>query len=399
MGSVPLSLEQFLPEDGFSGTLVGRAWIPTPIPGQVAGPAVIAIREGGIYDISETAPTMCDLLEAPKPAASVKAARGKKIASVEELVGNSGSERFNPQKPFLLAPCDLQVIKAAGVTFASSLIERVIEEQARGNPARAEAVRKQVVGLIGENLRTVKPGSPQAMQIKQVLIQQGLWSQYLEVGIGPDAEVFTKAPVLSSVGSGADIGIHPDSAWNNPEPEIVLAVNSRGETVGATLGNDVNLRDFEGRSALLLPKAKDNNASCAIGPYIRLFDATFSIDDVRRSTVNLLVEGADGFTLRGASSMREISRDPLDLVTAAMGLYHQYPDGMVLFLGTMFAPTEDREQPGSGFTHKVGDIVRISSAKLGTLVNRVDHSDRITPWTFGLRALLHRLAACQKVQA
>ncbi len=399
MGSVPLSLEQFLPEDGFSGTLVGRAWIPVTTPGQAAGPAVIAIRKGGIYDISEAAPTMCDLLEAPNPAASVKAARGKKIAGVAELVGNSGRERFNPQKPFLLAPCDLQVIKAAGVTFASSLIERVIEEQARGNPARAEAVRKQVVGLIGENLRTVKPGSPQAMQIKQVLIEQGLWSQYLEVGIGPDAEVFTKAPVLSSVGTGADIGIHPASAWNNPEPEIVLAVNSRAEIVGATLGNDVNLRDFEGRSALLLPKAKDNNASCAIGPYIRLFDATFSIDDVRQSTVNLLVEGEDGFTLRGASSMSQISRDPLDLVTAAMGRYHQYPDGMVLFLGTMFAPTEDRAEPGSGFTHKVGDIVRISSAKLGTLANRVDHSDRITPWTFGLRALMAKVAVSQKAKA
>jgi fumarylacetoacetate (FAA) hydrolase family protein len=396
MGSVPLSLEQFLPEDGFSGISTPTT---TSTPGEGAGPVVIAIREGGIYDISEVAPTMCELLEAPNPAASVKAAHGKRIASIEELVGNSGRERLNPQKPLLLAPCDLQVIKAAGVTFASSLIERVIEEQARGNPARAEAVRKQVVGLIGENLRTVKPGSPQAMKIKQVLIEQGLWSQYLEVGIGPDAEVFTKAPVLSSVGSGADIGIHPDSAWNNPEPEIVLAVNSRGETVGATLGNDVNLRDFEGRSALLLPKAKDNNASCAIGPYIRLFDATFSIDDVRRSTVNLLVEGEDGFTLRGASSMREISRDPLDLVTAAMGRYHQYPDGMVLFLGTMFAPTEDREQPGSGFTHKVGDIVSISSAKLGTLVNRVDHCDRITPWTFGLRALLHKLAALRNVQS
>ena len=282
MGSVPLSLEQFLPEDGFAGTLVGRAWITTPTsrPSRRSGshrhPGRRSLRHlrGRAHHVRSA--------RAPNPAASVKAARGKKIASVEELVGNSGRERFNPRKPFLLAPCDLQVIKAAGVTFASSLIERVIEEQARGNPARAEAVRKQVVALIGENLRTVKPGSPQAMQIKQVLIEQGLWSQYLEVGIGPDAEVFTKAPVLSSVGSGADIGIHPDSAWNNPEPEIVLAVNSRGETVGATLGNDVNLRDFEGRSALLLPKAKDNNASCAIGPYIRLFDATFSIDDVRQ---------------------------------------------------------------------------------------------------------------------
>jgi fumarylacetoacetate (FAA) hydrolase family protein len=395
MGSIALSLEEFLPEDGFAGTLVGRAWIPTA--GPLAGPAVVAMREGGVYDISEVAPTMCDLLESANPAAVVQATCGKKIAGVEELVGNSGGG-FNPQRPYLLAPCDLQVVKAAGVTFASSLIERVIEEQARGNPARAEAVRKQVVGLIGENLRTVKPGSPQAMQIKQLLIEQGLWSQYLEVGIGPDAEIFTKAPVLSSVGSGADIGIHPASAWNNPEPEIVLAVNSRGETVGASLGNDVNLRDFEGRSALLLGKAKDNNASCAIGPYIRLFDATFSIDDVRRSTVNLLVEGEDGFTLRGTTSMSEISRDPLDLVASAMGRYHQYPDGMVLFLGTMFAPTEDRGQAGSGFTHKVGDIVRISSAKLGTLVNRVEHCDRITPWTFGLRALLARQAACGKAK-
>jgi fumarylacetoacetate (FAA) hydrolase family protein len=397
MGTVPLTLEQFLPNDAYAGTLVGRAWITTPSQG--AGPAVIAIREGGVYDISGIAPTMCDLLEQPNPAASVKAAPGTKIATVEELVGNSGAARFNPRKPYLLAPCDLQVIKAAGVTFASSLIERVIEEQARGNPARAEAVRKQVVALIGENLKTVKPGSPQAMQIKKVLIEQGLWSQYLEVGIGPDAEVFTKAPVLSSVGSGADIGIHPDSAWNNPEPEIVLAVNSRGEVVGAALGNDVNLRDFEGRSALLLPKAKDNNASCAIGPYIRLFDPTFSMDDVRRSTVDLLVEGPDGFTLRGASSMTEISRDPLDLVASAMGRYHQYPDGMMLFLGTMFAPTEDRAEPGSGFTHKVGDIVRISSAKLGALVNRVEHCDRITPWTFGLRALLARQAAYRKAES
>ena len=397
MGTVPLTLEQFLPNDAYAGTLVGRAWITTPSQG--AGPAVIAIREGGVYDISGNAPTMCDLLEQPNAAASVRAARGTKIATVEELVGNSGAGRFNPRKPYLLAPCDLQVIKAAGVTFASSLIERVIEEQARGNPARAEAVRKQVVALIGENLKTVKPGSPQAMQIKKVLIEQGLWSQYLEVGIGPDAEVFTKAPVLSSVGSGADIGIHPDSAWNNPEPEIVLAVNSRGEVVGAALGNDVNLRDFEGRSALLLPKAKDNNASCAIGPYIRLFDPTFSMDDVRRSTVDLLVEGPDGFTLRGASSMTEISRDPLDLVASAMGRYHQYPDGMMLFLGTMFAPTEDRAEPGSGFTHKVGDIVRISSAKLGALVNRVEHCDRITPWTFGLRALLARQAAYRKAES
>jgi fumarylacetoacetate (FAA) hydrolase family protein len=388
MGSVPLALEQFLPEDGFSGTLVGRAWIP----GKVAGPAVIALREDGFYDLSDVAPTMSGLLELSDPAATVKQVRGPRAGSVAELVGNSGAV-FDPHKPYLLAPCDLQVIKAAGVTFASSLIERVIEEQARGDPARAEAVRKQVVGVIGENLRAVKPGSPEALKIKQVLIKQGLWSQYLEVGIGTDAEVFTKAPVLSAVGTGTEIGIHPDSAWNNPEPEIVLAVNSRGEIMGASLGNDVNLRDFEGRSALLLPKAKDNNASCAIGPYLRLFDGTFSLDDVRRSTINLLVKGVEGFILRGASSMAQISRDPLDLVSQSMGRYHQYPDGMVLFLGTMFAPIEDRDQPGGGFTHKVGDVVYISSAKLGALVNRVEFCDRIAPWVYGVGALCKHLAA------
>jgi fumarylacetoacetate (FAA) hydrolase family protein len=351
------------------------------------------LREDGVYDISDCAPTMSDLLELRDPVAAVRAAGGRRICPLAELVNNSDADRCDPQKPFLLAPCDLQVIKAAGVTFASSLIERVIEEQARGDSARADAVRVQVQALIGDNLGAVKPGSPQAMQLKALLIEKGLWSQYLEVGIGPDVEVFTKAPVLSSVGTGADIGIHPGSVWNNPEPEIVLAINSRGEAVGAALGNDVNLRDFEGRSALLLGKAKDNNASCAIGPFIRLFDATFSLDDVCHSTVDLLVEGADGFTLRGSSSMSQISRDPLDIVAQTIGAHHQYPDGLMLFLGTMFAPTEDREQPGGGFTHKLGDIVRISSPRLGSLVNRVNSSERAAPWTFGLRAFYQHLMA------
>jgi fumarylacetoacetate (FAA) hydrolase family protein len=309
------------------------------------------------------------------------------------LVRNSVAAGRDPRRPWLLAPCDLQVLKASGVTFASSLLERVIEEQARGDAAQADAVRRRVTEVLGDDLRSVRPGSPQAAKLKAFLIEHGLWSQYLEVGIGPDAEVFTKGPVLSSVGTGAEIGIHAQSAWNNPEPEIVLAVNSRGETLGAALGNDVNLRDFEGRSALLLGKAKDNNASCAIGPFIRLFDGSYSIDDVRTDTVDLEVTGPDGFTMRGASSMAQISRDPLDLVSHAMGPHHQYPDGMMLFLGTMFAPTDDRAEPGSGFTHRVGDIVTIASPRLGRLVNRVNHSDKASPWTFGIGALIQSIAA------
>ena len=367
-----------LPEDGTTGTLVGRAWIPASA-GAIAGPSVVAIRAGGVFDLSADFATMSGLLERPHPAAAVRAVAGRHIGSVE-------STQF-------LAPCDLQVLKAAGVTFASSLLERVIEEQAKGDPAQAGVVRSRVLELLGGSLAGLVPGSTQAMQLKALLVRQNLWSQYLEVGIGPDAEVFTKAPVLSSVGPGAEIGIHPDSEWNNPEPEIVLAVNSRGEVAGVTLGNDVNLRDFEGRSALLLGKAKDNNASCAIGPFIRLFDTSYSIDDVRRCTVNLEVRGQDGFVLRGDSAMAQISRDPLDLVRQTIGRHHQYPDGFMLFLGTMFAPTQDRDHPGGGFTHKLGDIVRISSARLGMLENTVNFSDRIAPWKFGLRDLFANLAA------
>ena len=379
----------WLPEDGLTGTLVGRAWVPGPVP----GPSVIVLRPDGVYDLSAHFATMSDLLDAADPVALVRAARGRLVGSIEQLMPSTGDQANDIGALRLLAPCDLQVIKAAGVTFAASLIERVIEEQARGDAAQAAAVRQQVVELLGGDLGAIHPGSPQAMQLKALLIEKGLWSQYLEVGIGPDAEVFTKAPVLASVGSGAQVGIHPGSAWNNPEPEIVLAVNSRGETVGASLGNDVNLRDFEGRSALLLGKAKDNNASCAIGPFIRLFDASYSIDDVRRCTVSLHVEGLDGFEMQGSSSMAKISRDPLDLVAQTLGAHHQYPDGVMLFLGTMFAPTQDRGQPGSGFTHRLGDVVRISSPQLGLLVNEVNHCDQVAPWTFGLRAFYANLSA------
>lgn len=351
----------------------------------------MVLRADGVFDLSQDFATLSDLLESASPLEAVRSARGRYIGSVEELLANTGAES-DPARAFLLPPADLQVIKAAGVTFASSMIERVIEEQAGGDAAKAESVRSLVTAAIGDNLRSIKPGSTEAARLKGVLIEQGLWSQYLEVGIGPDAEIFTKAPVLASVGSGSEIGIHPKSKWNNPEPEIVLAVNSRGQVHGATLGNDVNLRDFEGRSALLLSKAKDNNASCAIGPFIRLFDEGFSLDDVRRCVVDLDVVGDDGFILRGTSSMEQISRDPLELVAQTVGSDHQYPDGFMLFLGTLFAPTQDREEPGSGFTHKQGDSVSIGSPLLGVLHNRVTTSNEATPWTFGLRALMGNLA-------
>jgi len=377
-----------LPEDGLAGTLVARVWTSaTP-----AGPAVVVLRPEGVVDISRAFPTMSTLLDAERPDEAARAATGQRLCAVEELLDNSRPGSRDPARPFLLAPCDLQVVKAAGVTFAASMVERVIEEQARGDASRAQELRGKVQALIGDNLAAVRPGSDKAMALKALLQQQGLWSQYLEVGIGPDAEVFTKAPVLASVGSGEEIGIRSDSAWNNPEPEVVLAVNGRGDIVGATLGNDVNLRDIEGRSALLLGKSKDNNASCAIGPFMRLFDGSFGMDDVRRETVHLEVRGTDGFVLRGINTMASISRDPEDIVAQTLAA-HQYPDGFMLFLGTLFAPIEDRDQPGSGFTHKLGDEVTIRSARLGVLRNRVTHSETAPPWRFGLRAFIANLAA------
>jgi len=332
--------------------LAARVWRP-----DVDGPSIVAVRGDGAIDITHIFPTMRDLCEASDPAAALKEASGQRIGSLAELFGNTPPDTRNPARPWLLAPVDLQVIKAAGVTFAVSMLERVIEERARGNPAAAAAIREQIVALVGDDLSKLRPGSPQAMALKKVLIAQGAWSQYLEVGIGPDAEIFTKAPPMAAVGTGFDAGLHPSSSWNNPEPELVLAVNSHGEIVAATLGNDVNLRDVEGRSALLLGKAKDNNASATIGPCLRFFDSTFSLDDVRQTTISLTVVGEDGFTLEGFSSMSQISRDPVDLVGQMMGPHHQYPDGAMLFLGCMFAPVQDRDAVGGGFTHKEGDIV------------------------------------------
>jgi fumarylacetoacetate (FAA) hydrolase family protein len=383
-------LKNTLPQDAQRATLVGRIWVPD------VGPVVVNAHEGALHDLSRVAPTTSQLLELDDPVAAIRRAiderRAPKVAEIEAVLANSWEATRDRSRPWLLAPCDLQAIKASGVTFVASLLERVIEEQARGDPARAEAIRVSLATVLGDNLAGIVPGSDQAARVKALLIEQGAWSQYLEVGIGPDAEIFTKAPVLAAVGAGADVGIHPASKWNNPEPEVVLAVNSRGATVGAALGNDVNLRDFEGRSALLLGKAKDNNASCAIGPFIRLFDDHFGIDDVRRCDVALRVTGPEGFALQGGSSLAKISRDPLDIVAQAIGPNHAYPDGLMLFLGTMFAPTQDRHGPGQGFTHVVGDVVRVSTPALGALTNRVVFSDQAARWTFGIGALMRNLA-------
>jgi len=381
-----LDISAALPADAADAVLIGRA--------QVAGtgPVLVQVRPDGVFDLSQVAATCSELLELPDPAAAVRAASGERLGSTADVLANSAFDARDPALPWFLAPCDLQAIKAAGVTFVASMLERVIEEQARGDASRAEAVRAAVVAVIGDNLGAVRPGSDEAMRLKEVLLEQGMWSQYLEVGIGPDAEIFTKSQPMSAVGTGAEVGIHPGSAWNNPEPEIVLAVNSRGEACGAALGNDVNLPDFEGRSALLLGKAKDNNASCAIGPFIRLFDAQFDIGDVRRCDLSMQVTGPEGFVMQGASSLSKISRDPLDLVGQAIGANHQYPDGFMLFLGTMFAPTQDRHGPGQGFTHVVGDIVTVSTPQLGTLANRVNTSDNVPPWTYGTTALMRDLA-------
>jgi fumarylacetoacetate (FAA) hydrolase family protein len=373
--------------DANGAALVGRVFRPG------LGPCVVAVRGGELIDVTcREVPTVRDLCELPDPAAWLITARGEPIGTVAAIAANSWEATRDATRPHLLAPVDLQAIKAAGVTFATSLLERVIEEQARGDPARADALRAQIRAALGTELARLRPGSPESAELKRVLMARGAWSQYLEVGIGPDPEIFTKAQPLAAVGYGAHVGIPPFSQWNNPEPEVVLAVASTGRIVGASLGNDVNLRDVEGRSALLLGKAKDNNASAAIGPFVRLLDARFTLDDVRATDVSLAVHGDDGFLLTGASSLARISRDPEELVRAACGEHHQYPDGFCLYLGTMFAPVQDRGAAGQGFTHRTNDLVVIRASRLGGLCNRVQPTARCAPWTFGLATLMRDLA-------
>jgi len=357
-----------LPVDHADAVLVGRIGSPR-------GPIPVIVRDGAVFDVSNHAATIADLCDLDRPV---------------DVVGVPFCALVDLDAQDILSPIDLHCVKACGVTFAVSAVERVIEERARGDAGAAVAIRSDLERRVGDRIRAVVPGSDAAARLKAALIDGGMWSQYLEVAIGPDAEVFTKAPVLSTIGWGADIGIRSDSHWNNPEPEVVLVCDSRGRAVGATLGNDVNLRDFEGRSALLLGKAKDNNASCALGPFVRLFDNSFTMDDVRRAELDLEIEGPEGYRLTGHSSMREISRDPEELIRQTLS-EHDYPDGFALFLGTLFAPVQDRDEPGRGFTHKVGDIVTIRSERLGTLVNRVTTSKDAPAWTFGIRALMTSL--------
>ncbi|MET4593113.1 MULTISPECIES: fumarylacetoacetate hydrolase family protein [unclassified Sphingomonas] len=376
MSHIAAPIESALPADWRSALLLGRIDLGD-------GPTPVLVKDGQVFDMSGVAATVSALVAG----GDFDTTAGRPLGALETLALSAATDA--PAR--LLSPIDLQCVKAAGVTFAVSAIERVIEERARGDASKAAEVRGRLESRIGGSVRLVVPGSEEAAALKQALIDDGMWSQYLEVAIGPDAEIFTKSPTLSTVGWGGPIGIRSDSTWNNPEPEVVLLVDAQGAVVGATLGNDVNLRDFEGRSALLLSKAKDNNASCSIGPFIRLFDDGFTLDDVRASEVTLKIEGEDGYVLDGHSSMREISRDPEDLVVQAMSEHH-YPDGFVLFLGTLFAPTKDRDEPGRGFTHKMGDVVSISNSKLGSLVNRVTTSRDAPAWTLGISGLMNNLA-------
>ena len=385
--SLDLSAAAILPEDHRQATLVGRVWLP----GKPGGPTVVTLREDKLIDLSKVAATVSDVINAEDPVALIRNCTGSEIGQIDAVLANSLHSARDSELAYLLTPIDLQAIKACGVTFVESLLERVIEEGAKGDPAAAQEIRQNIGAQIGADLANIVPGSEQALALKAVLVEQGLWSPYLEVGIGPDAEVFTKAQPMSAVGTGAEVGLHRKSNWSNPEPELVLVINAGGQIIGVTLGNDVNLRDIEGRSALLLGSAKDNNGSAAVGPFLRLFDDAFTIDEARTMDISLRVEGDDGFVLDGRSSMSQIARDITDLARQTIGPSHQYPDGLVLYTGTLFAPTQDRGAAGQGFTHKIGDRVMIHTPKLGCLANRVNHCDKITPWTFGAGALMRNL--------
>jgi fumarylacetoacetate (FAA) hydrolase family protein len=383
---VRLSARDCLPANAERAVLVGRAWVPAE-----GGPSVIGVRGDEAVDLTRWHPTVSHLLNAarsPEVRAAIRTAPA--LGRLADIVANSVEGQRDSSRPWLLAPCDLQTVKASGVTFVASLLERVIEERARGNPQLAEGARREIQAIIGPDLRGIRPGSAEAARVKDVLVSKGMWSQYLEVGIGPDAELFTKCPPMAPVGLGARVGIHPESVWNNPEPELVLVLDRTGAIVALCLGNDVNLRDVEGRSALLLGRAKDNNASCSVGPWLRLLDDMFTLDTARRLEFVTVIDGPDGFRTTHTTQVGEIGRDLADLAAQAVA-FHQYPDGLILFVGTMFTPLDDRDAPGGGFTHKRGDVVRIAAPELGMLVNEVVTCDEAEPWTFGAGALMMNL--------
>jgi len=493
-----MSVENTLPKDWKEGTFVGRVWRA-----DVNGPSVVKLdNEGYLVDITTSFPTVSALCEQENPAEAVKAVTGERIGKLSDILATTARHTKKDDKPYLLSPIDLHAVKAAGVTFAESLVERVVEKMAGGDRDKALGIRIGVLSDIatilkkdgalqtlavlrqrydalqgqadnGEALRTLgvevaqlrsesinfketPPGSKPALQIRDLLIMKfaafkideavhkyanddpaaaelvraqltrrfkqvtdavnsgkeegfsdatlkeirdflsglgtGAGKSYIEVGLGPKAEIFTKAQPMSSVGHGADAGYLEESKWNNPEPEVVLVTNSRKEIVGAALGNDVNHRDIEGMSELLLGECKDQNASCAVGPFIRLIDKTsFKQEDIDTMKVEVHVKGTDGFELYSDSSMEKISRKPEELVNQ-MFKQHQYPDGAVLFCGTMFSPVKDRDEPTKGFTHKVGDHVTIRSDKLGSLTNRMDYTQNVEPWIYGVGKLMQNLA-------
>jgi fumarylacetoacetate (FAA) hydrolase family protein len=389
MPRLHLTCENSLPRDGLDGTLIARVWRP----GECPGPTPALVTSEGVFSLFETAPTVSALLDSPDPVRTARDGQGERLGDVAEILENTSVDRRLESRPYFLAPADLQAVKACGVTFVKSMLERVIENVAAGDPAAAAATRATIEAEVGEDLSRVTPGSAEAVRVKQALVARGLWSPFMEVGVGPDAEIFTKCQPMSAVGTGEEVGILPTSTWNNPEPEVVLAIDSRGRIVGASIGNDVNIRDMVGRSILLACRAKDNRASCAVGPFLRLFDATFGLEDVRKVVLRVTIEGEDGFVLTDTHAMADISRDLTDLAGQTIGPHNQYPDGLLLFTGTSISPAQDRSGPGTGFTHHVGDVVTIDTPRLGGLINRVNHTDRISPWTFGAGQLLKGLAA------
>lgn len=403
-----MSIEATLPADWKEGSFIGRVWRSDIQP---EGPSVVALdKDGYLVDITTSFPTVSKLCNQEDPAAAMREAlernKGNRIGRFSEILANTPLHAQKKGKPYLISPADLQAVKAAGVTFADSLIERSVEKLAGGDPAKADNIRKDIHAVIrGKmglaetdeiDLSKMKPGSPQALELRDYLIDKGLQKSYLEVGLGPDAEIFTKAQPMATVGHGAHAGVHPGSKWNNPEPEVVMVAGKSGKAVGAALGNDVNCRDIEGESELKLGECKDQNASATMGPLIRLFDKSFTLDDVRTMDVGLEVSNAeDGYKVDAVSSMSKISRDPQNELLAQTFAHHQYPDGALLYCGTMFAAAmvpRDKEHPEKGFTHKYGDVVTITSSKLGSVTNVMQSADLCPKWEVGAGALMENLA-------